>query len=118
MPARRLDTSLPLNPGNLRDWVVFQRPVKTQNSMGEDVTTSYVPVVSCWCHVRALSGREMEAVQQIWAEARFRVRTWYVSGLQRQDVGFWGDRRLDVLDAEDPDGRGREIVIFARELVA
>ena len=114
---RRLDGSLPLNPGLLRDLVIFQRPVKTADSIGGDAVTGYTEVARCWCLVRAMIGREMESVRQVWAEARFRIRTWFPSvTIQRADIGFWGDRRLDVLDAEDPDGRGRELVVYAREL--
>lgn len=112
---RRSDGSLPLNPGLLTDRLVIERAAKSQNAYGEDVIT-WQPFMTLWCHVRALVGQEMQSVQQAWAEARFKIRTYYPPAeIRREDRAVWGSRVLDILDAEDPDGVRRELVIYARE---
>jgi SPP1 family predicted phage head-tail adaptor len=72
-----------------------------------------------WAEVRAMQGRELEASQQTWAEARFKVRMRYQPGvtINRKDRITWGSRTLDILDAEDPDGRKREFVMVCKEYV-
>lgn len=118
MNARRIDGSYPLEPGNLRHAITVQRCTKTQDEMGQDVST-WATLVSLSAQVRAMQGRELEAYQQTWAEARFKIRSWKPSvDIRREDRITWGARTLDILDAEDPDGTGREIVILAREAVA
>lgn len=112
---RRADGSQPLNPGSLRDRLVVQRAAKTQNAYGEDVV-SWQDLMSVWALVRAAQGRELEAMRQTWAEARFKIRMAYPPvPLRREDRLLWGARTLDILDVEDPDGLRREIVIVARE---
>lgn len=112
---RRSDGSLPLNPGLLNDRVVIQRATKTQNAYGEDVIT-WSPVMTIWAHVRAMVGQELQSVQQTFAEARFKLRTYYPqTPIKREDRAIWQGRTLDILDAEDPDGVRRELVIYARE---
>ena len=115
---RRRDGSLSLPPGILSDYLTFQRCTKSQNAYGEDVLT-WADYMHGHGNVRALMGREFEAVSQRWAEARFKIRLPWVSGVQREDRILFGspERTLDILDAEDPDGQRRELVIYAREVV-
>lgn len=112
--ARRSDGSIPLDPGSMRDLLQIERPVKTRNSFGEDVVT-WTLVATVWANVRAMSGAEMERVQQRWALARFKVRTWYMAGIEREYRILWGTRVLDILDAEDPGGLQRELVMTCQE---
>ena len=64
-----------LNVGDLRTHVTFQaKVVSGQDSYGQDVTTWATQLVA-WCQIEALQGRELDAAQQIHAEARFRLRT-------------------------------------------
>lgn len=112
---RRSDGSTPLDPGSLRDILVIQRVAKTQNSYGEDVET-WSDLMTLRAKVRAAQGRELESMQQTWAEARFKIRAPFPPvPIRREDKALWGTRTLDILDVEDPDGLRREIVIVARE---
>lgn len=120
MPGRRLDGSLPLNYGGLRDQIVIQSPNVTQNGFGENVISSWTDRVAGWANVRAMTGRELERVQQTWAEARFKVRMPYTNALtiQRDWRIAWGSRKLDILDCEDPDGMRREWIAYCKEIVS
>ena len=109
------DGSFPLDPGSLRNQITVQRCTKTQNSYGEDVPT-WSTLLTMNAEVRAMTGREMEVARQTAAEARFKIRSWNPPvTIRREDRIIWGDRTLDILDAEDPTGVGREIVILAKE---
>jgi SPP1 family predicted phage head-tail adaptor len=116
--ARRIDGSYALNPGNLRHAITIQRASKTQNTYGEDVVT-WPALLTAHAQIRAMQGRELEAYQQQWAEARWKIRMWLPDvTIMREDQIIWGTRTLDILDAEDPDGTGRTLEIVAREVVA
>lgn len=109
-----------LNPGDLRTQVQFQsKVVSGQNSSGEDVVT-YATEFTQWCEVLALQGRELEAAQQVNANARWRIRTQFtpnVTQIKREWRALMGTRILDILDAEDPFGTRREFVVIAKEWV-
>lgn len=113
---QRQDGSRPLDPGSLREQIVFQRAVKTQDDIGQDVIT-WTDLLTMKMEVRAMQGRELESARQVWPEAQFKLRGWYPpTTIRREDRGLWGERVLDILDAEDPGGRRREIMMVAREL--
>jgi SPP1 family predicted phage head-tail adaptor len=113
---RHADGSFSLDPGSLRHRVTVQRCTKTQDSYGQDVLT-WADLLTMWAQVRAMTGNEVEAAKQTAAEARFKIRSWWPPvTIQREDRIVWGTRTLDILDAEDPTGVGREIVILAKEL--
>lgn len=107
-----------MNPGDLRTSVrIEQKTVTGQDSYGQDVFT-WTTVATMWCDVRPLSGRELEAAQQLHAEARWKIRTHYPSvTIKRAMRAVIGTRTLDILDAEDPVGKRREFVMLAKEWV-
>lgn len=98
--------------------VTFYRPTITgQTASGED-TVSDIELGSAWVKLTALQGMELQAAQQRWAEARFKIQmehplTEYT--LQRKDYLTFGSRQLDILDVEDPDQSRRGIVMLAKE---
>jgi len=97
---------------------IKEKTVSGQDSRGADEYT-WTDVVSVWASIRPMSGREMEAAHQIWAEARFRFFIEpYVDGIQRDMVITWGTRTLNILDVEDPSGMRKELHGYAKELVA
>lgn len=99
-----------------RSRITIQRSTATQNTYGEDVP-SWDALGSYWANIRALQGRELEAVQQTWAEARFRIDMRFQRGttFQRKDRVIWGSRTLDILDVEDPDQRQRRLFLTCKE---
>ena len=113
------DGSQPLDPGLRRDYLTFESPTKTQDSYGQDVIT-WSTYMQTYGNVRAMTGRELEAVQQRWAEARFKIRIPYPPiRVNREDRIRYGspERTLDIIDAEDQDGVRSEMVIYAMEMV-
>lgn len=96
---------------------IQEKTVTGQDSYGQD-TVIWPTYHACWASVDSLQGREFQAVQQRWADARFRVRIRYKAGIQRAMRIVWGMRTLDILDAEDPDNTKRQIVMYCKELVS
>lgn len=108
------------NPGTYRDTISYEAPAITgQNAMGED-TVEWRPYAICRGNVEPLSGRELEAVRQRWAEAQYRITHAFISGLHREMRIAWytqGERRyLDVLNVEAP-ALGRYVIVTAKDHV-
>ena len=109
-----------MQSARLRTRVAIQRPTYTTGTMGERVEGTPTAIGSFWVEMLALKGRELETMQQTWAEARFTVRMRHQHGVtfQRSDRIVWGSRTLDIVDVEDPDQRKRELNLICREIVA
>lgn len=113
-----------MRAGNLRSRITIKRlPTEsetTQNTFGEDVLTE-PELGDFWADIRSVQGRELESMQQTWAEARFKVVLRYQSMdivIRRKDKIYWGERILDILDVEDQDQRRRELTLIAKEFTA
>lgn len=115
-----------MRAGKLRQRVIIQhRTISGQDTSGQD-TIDFTSTVSgpFSAEVVHRSGREFASVQQVHAEVVLLFRMRFQPGLvvKRQDRLQWllstGDRVLDIVDAEDPDGRRREFQIACKELVA
>lgn len=120
-PSNRIDGSTILNPGLLNHRIVWQqKAVSGQDSVGQDIYT-WGDVITTPARVTALQGRELEAAQQRWAEARFKIEMHYTAAIEREMRGAWfvdGEYRyLDVIDAEDPWGTGMVLHVMAKEWV-
>ena|SRR5688572_21213168 len=94
------------------------RPVKTKNDFNEDVIEQehYATVLA---QVAALQGREMEAAQQRWATAKYRIRMQYTKGIEREYTIEWpqetGYLTLDILDVQDVAGTRNFTQILAAD---
>ena len=110
-----------MRAGTLRCQVTLQhKTILSQDTFGQDVVSWTADTDGpFWAMIDALQGRQLEAAQQTWAEARLRVTIRYQPGvtIERADRLLWGSRVLDILDAEDPSQRKRKVVMICRELV-
>lgn len=112
------DEAPALDPGLCRHRLRIMKPVKTKDAIGGDV-----PTLSLYATVRAqvvaMQGREMEAVQQRWADARYRIRMAYTPGIEREYTIQWlteqGELELDILDVQDPAGTQGYTQIYAKD---
>ncbi len=112
------DESRVFDPGLCRHRLRIMKPIKTKNAMGGDV-----PTLAVYATVRAqvftMQGREIEAVQQRWADARYRIRMQYTPGIEREFTILWltpqGELTLDILDVQDPAGVANYTQIFAKD---
>ena len=82
-----------MRSGPLRHRLVFYRkPAVSQDSYGADTSAvfdadTWTKLCSQWGKLIALQGRELDAVQQTWAEARFKGTMHNLGyGIKRADV--------------------------------
>lgn len=116
--SRRIDGTQPINLGQMRDLIVVTRNVVSgQNAYGEDVFTTE-EVFRFHGYVRAMSGAEMQRLEQRLAASRFVIETHYINlAIDTTWIAVWGDRQLNILDAEDPDGMRKKTRMYAREVI-
>lgn len=98
---------------------IYENVASGQNPFGEDTLNATV-VASLWAAVLYLSGRELERVQQTFAEARYRILFgWQPDSvvLKREQYIYWHGQTLDVLDVRGPGTRAAEWEIIAKDHV-
>lgn len=115
----RVDESRILNPGILRHQITWQRKAVTgQNSFGE-ATYTWADVVTCRAQMKQMQGREFEAAQQRWPDARYQIIQHHYAGLDSEmRISWYVDGAvltLDVLDIADRPGTGRYQIITAKD---
>jgi SPP1 family predicted phage head-tail adaptor len=106
-----------MSAGIRRNYITIKRKAITSyDSHGQPVYT-WATVANAWANIVPMSGREMQAVSQLWAEARFRFDIEpFIDGVQRDMIIVWGARTLNILDVEDPTGRRKGLRGYAKEL--
>lgn len=109
--------NLPMDAGKLRDQVTIQTKLVTgQDSLGQDEYT-WSTVYQAYARVEPLQGRELETMQQRWAEARYKVVLNALAGIERAMRAIWWDgsanRVLNILDVQDTSNawHGRTVLI-------
>ena len=109
--------------GRFRHRVTFTKPSEpsdsTQNTYGEDAITNE-HVGTFWCRIEPLAGREMAAVQQKFAEARYKITMRHQPStvFTRKMQAWWGSpaRILDILDVQDvAESMRPEITMLAKD---
>ncbi len=106
-----------LNPGRLRHFVTIrQKPAGAENAFGEP-TGDRTAFATGYASIDALQGRELQAAQQRWSDARFKVEMQYLAGVTTDmDILDDEDRVLDILDAQDPEGCRNRLVMYCSEV--
>lgn len=125
MPSiSRIDEAARLNPGVLRHQITWQRKnVIGRNSFGEDTygDPAWLNHLTCKAQVKELNGRELERLQQTWAEVKYEIKQYRSAGLKSEMRLSWyidGQvRTLDVLGILDPPGTGMYQLVYAKDHV-
>lgn len=97
---------------------IYSEAVTSHNTFGEDVNAA-TPIGTFWAEVKFLAGRELEVVQQRFAEARYSICMRRQPGvvIEREDKITWGTLTLDILDVQGPGTRMDEWAITAKDYV-
>lgn len=115
-----------MQAGKLRNRITILRKTEgTPNASGEP-TITWESLGTFYAGVMALQGSEAFSVQQRNAEARHKIMMRFqpniefrrADGIVRDEWDGSSAPDLDILDVMDPDGRRRELVIYAREFTA
>jgi hypothetical protein len=95
-------------------------PTGAQNAAGEPIFGAPTLVWYTWAEVSPImqQGREMAAVSQRWAEARYRLRFWRPDvDLKLDDWAEWNGQTLDLLDIQGPGTRDAQWTVFTKDHV-
>ena len=124
----RVDQSGILNPGLMREKIVWQRKISPAalNTFGEDKApigeSEWEDFVSVNANIMSGTKMEIQAAQAIFAEAKYVIEHQFVNGLSASmrivwDVDGNPDNRkyLDVFDTSDPIGNKRYINTIAKD---
>jgi SPP1 family predicted phage head-tail adaptor len=111
-----------IRAGQLRHRVTLQAPPDPEADAGQDSygqpEGAWTEVGVYWADVRFLAGREAIAAKQVQAEATHAVTMRHGAPVTPQSRLVLEDgRKLGVISAGDPDGRGERIELVCQELV-
>lgn len=108
-----------MRSGTLRHSVILKEYANRTDEFGGQVmeeTAAYTRR----CAIRGTTGKEIERVGHFLSEASYRFQFRYDTVTSRI-TKLWkivhGSRTFEVLYPIDPDGRNREIVVFAKVVV-
>ena len=87
---------IPINPGKMRERVTIEKPVRTENKMGESVLT-WVAVRRTWASVEGVSSKEVLANSRQEFDISHRVRLRYQSDLTNNHRLDWNGRKLEII---------------------
>lgn len=102
--------------GKLRDRVLIQSPVRTPDGQGGFVLT-WQDVDTVWATVRQLAGREYLLAQQLGTALSHEVSMRYRADVVPSWRLIHDGRVLDVHSIANPDGRRRETLVLAEQVI-
>lgn len=116
----RADRDLIIEPGSLRDQVLYQRPVASKSASGADVVT-WVDYLQVRANVGSPKAKSFFAAGREVVEKAYPVEQWYQAAF---DAGqgetmraIWNGRELEVLTVVDVQGQHRVMYLQLREIL-
>lgn len=100
-----------IRAGALRHRIIIEQGTPSQNDFGEE-TLAWSTLATVWAKKEDLSGNELFHAQQVNAEVttQFQIRhRGDVTAKMRINLG---GTFYNVLSPQDPDGRGRELLLL------
>lgn len=93
-----------IRAGSLRHRVTLQTPVITQDAFGGQVK-SWQNVTDLWAMVESLSGSELIAARQIFAEALYKVTIRYYPSITDKHRIVYNGMNMDITNVSDVETR-------------
>ena len=101
--------------GQLNQRITIQQDIGTIGNVGQKVP-NWTTLATVWARVRALSGTERFAAQQVLAELSYELTIRHRTDLnETHRVLLSNGTPLDIQAILDPDGRKRELLILCTE---
>lgn len=97
--------------GDYAQRVRIERPVKTRNSLGEQIVT-WEEFATVWAAVEPLSGRELTSLRAELADVTARIRIRYRPGVLTEMRIVHGTAVYNIASAIDVKSRRHEIEIL------
>lgn len=99
-----------MQAGRLRHVVTIEQATETRNAIGEKVPT-WSTFDTVRAGIRPLSGRELDAARQRFAEASHEVELRYLPGLTPKMRFKFGMRILDIGFIRNVEERNRQLLV-------
>ena len=97
----------------IRNRIQLQQQTKTRNSMGGEIKT-WVDVATVWTEKLHQSSREFFSVQKVTAEITDLFKIRYRQNIDTKMRLVFDGKIYDILGANDPNGRRRELWLMAK----
>jgi SPP1 family predicted phage head-tail adaptor len=94
---------------------LYRDAASTVNAANEPVESAELVAADLPAEVVELSGRELERARQVQSEVSLKVTLRHNADVTADRWFIYGTRRLDIVAALDPDGRGRWTDAFCVE---
>lgn len=104
-----------MRPGEMRERVTVQSPVRTTNAMGE-ATVAWQSGDTVWASVNGVSAREALEFGQQAVTVTHRLRFRYISTLTQQDRFLWRGRTLNIISLLEYGNRSEHVAICEEEV--
>ena len=102
--------------GRLRHRVCFETPVYKDSPTGGVKIERWAPAKKVWALVRGVRGDEAILADQRLSTVTHMIEMRYCEDLEDDmSVVIPGDKRLDILDAFDPDGTRERLHVMAED---
>lgn len=100
--------------GLLRHRIVLQAETNTKDSIG-GITKGYSDLATVWARIRAISGRELIAAQQVDSRVSHEITIRHFNGLTPLHRIKFGTRIFNIESVRDIEERGKKQIIQASE---
>lgn len=101
--------------GQLNQRITIEEDTGVKNSVGQKVE-AWGTLATVWGRVRALTGSERFAAQQLLAELSYEITIRFRTDInETHRIVLTDGQTLDIQSAFDPDGRRRELKILCKE---
>ena len=104
-----------MRSGTLRNKIEFLTVSEGQDEMGG---TAEVETHLCYsmAEIKPVSGNEKFVANQVFPEATCQIRCRYVAWVTAKHKIKFGERKFNILNAQNKDERGIELFIVAKEI--
>jgi SPP1 family predicted phage head-tail adaptor len=105
-----------MQAGRLDQRITIKQKVATQDTFGGE-TVTWTDVCTVWAQVQPITGREYLQGKQLQEEQTARIRIRHRNGIVPAMRAHLGSRVFDILDVQNIDTAGKELVLMCRELM-
>lgn len=105
-----------MDPGDLNRQITIQQYAATRDTFGGEVQT-WANVATVWASKAHRTSREFFAAQKTNAETTDLFIIRYRSGITPKVRVIFDGKTYDIIGANDPDGRRRELHLLCSEVV-
>jgi SPP1 family predicted phage head-tail adaptor len=105
-----------MRAGLLRNRVIVQEPILTQNNFGEEEVSGWQRKATVWANIVRDQGNENYDAQQIKNVVDLKITTRYFAWITPKMRLIFKDKPIDIDSVVDPDGRRRSLEIRCKQV--